>query len=311
MKVTYSAPAKIILSGEHAVVYGKPAIVSAINKRLTFTVEDGKQKPDGNVDFIAEIVKEYLTASSKDFKDKPYKTSVSSDIPRKRGMGSSAAYSVASVAAFLEFFTGSKKYSPETINNLAYKAEKHFHKNPSGVDQTASCFGGLVYFRKEFEFLKGIYKLSYKLPKSISDNLFIVDTGKPTETTAKMVSLVGKSYNENPQRLDSIFSRIEKTTKRMTVAIVKEDKKFFGDQLKENGKLLSKLGIVSEHTKNLVSGLMRFGTGKITGAGGAQEGSGFMLFLANDAQEFENYCKKKKISFFKFEQSHKGVERIS
>ena len=139
MKISYSAPAKVILSGEHAVVYGKPAIVAAIDNRLIFTVNDGKKvENEENVEKIAEIVKKYLAKNSKKtsatFK-KPYHVSIESTIPVARGLGSSAALSVAGAAAFLEFFSG-KARSPEIANNLAYQVEKIFHRLPSGVDNS-------------------------------------------------------------------------------------------------------------------------------------------------------------------------------
>ena len=157
-KISYSAPAKVILSGEHAVVYGKPALVSAIDRRLTVSVIESKNKDkDPRMAEIILIVKKYLHGKNIPIKEKDCHISIQSDIPIGRGLGSSGALSVAASASLMEFFSGTQ-FNPEEINNCAYQIEKLFHKNASGVDPTTSCFGGLIFYRKEFEFLKNHIK---------------------------------------------------------------------------------------------------------------------------------------------------------
>ena len=310
MSISYSAPAKVILSGEHVVVYGKPAIVSAIDLRLVFAVGEGENKrKDKNVARIVDVVRKYLIENShlSNFNSQIDYT-IKSDIPIARGLGSSAAFSAAGTAAFLDFYTG-KSHPIELINNLAYKVEKAFHKNPSGVDSTTSTFGGLVYFRKEFEFLKGIYKLAFKIPKKIEEKLYLIDSGKPIETTGEMVDLVGKYYNKHPKSAEEIFNKIERITKRLVISLVKEDVQLFAQQIKNNENLLEKIGIVSVSTKNLLQELSKYGFGKITGAGGKKTGSGYLLFLADDVDGLKKYCKYKKINIIKFKQSWKGVQK--
>jgi len=311
MKITYSAPAKVILSGEHAVVYGKPAIVSAIDIRLRFSIQEGAGKrQDPHVEKIAEIVQKYLTEKKlKGSLKKSYVVTIESDIPIGRGLGSSAALSVAGAAAFLEFFSG-KARSPEIANNLAYQVEKIFHRLPSGVDNSTAAFGGLVYFRKEFEFLKGIYKVAFKIPQKIEEKLYLIDSGPPLETTADMVNHVGKFYNSHAKSTEQIFNVIEKTTKRLVVSLVKEDGSFFAQQISENQQLLEKLGVVSNSTKKLLYGLTKYGVGKITGAGGKKSASGYLLFYADNPPGLEKRLKKQAVSYMKFTQSHDGVKKI-
>lgn len=306
--VSYSAPAKVILSGEHAVVYGKPALVCAIDRRVKLTVfEGGKKVKDENISQMAEKVKKFLDKKG-DLKDKKFGFDIDSQVPIGRGLGSSAALSVASVACFLEFFSG-KEYPEEMVNNLAYQIEKRFHQNPSGVDNTASCFGGLIYFRREFEFLKSIFKLPFKIAKKIERQLYLIDSGKPEESTGEMVKLVGTEYNKRPKKTKQILQEIESVTKRLVVSVVKEDEEFFKNSLLENQLLLEELEVVSKKTKKLLERLSKFGSGKITGAGGKRGGSGFLIFMVEKKKEFESFCQKNKISYFRFKPTYQGLKK--
>ncbi len=309
-RVSYSAPGKIILSGEHSVVYGKPAFVTAVDLRLTVTVEDGdKGTKHQSVDHIEEVVLSYLrkhiTVSKKTFS-----CEYTSDIPIGRGMGSSAAFCVATVAALLHFYTG-KQYDKQVINSLAYQSEKYFHGMPSGVDVSASCFGGLIFYRKEFEFLKHISSLNFKIPKKIQDNLYLIDSGKPSESTAEMVKLVGKRYNESPKDMEQTLVQIEKVTKRMVISIVKEDSTMFKEALQENEKLVEDLGIVSAQTRKLIESLSPIGIGKVTGAGGIAEGSGMILFYSEDRDTFKKVLHEKTIPYVPFHQDFDGVKLLT
>jgi mevalonate kinase len=170
-KICYSAPGKVIFSGEHSVVWGEPAILAAIDLRLKFTVESSSKQfkfEDPRLGQIVEIVKDYLASQNISFEDKTFAYHIDSNIPMSRGFGSSAALSVAAVAAFLEFF-GGKVFDVNIVNHLAYQSEVNFHGKPSGADNSASSFGGFVWFRKEFEFLKVVEKLPFEISPEIHD----------------------------------------------------------------------------------------------------------------------------------------------
>lgn len=302
MKISYSAPGKVILSGEHAVVYGKPALVSAINLRLTFTIflrssKDGKL--DKEILFISKEVRKYIINQKINFVDKPFNFEINSEIPIGRGLGSSAALSVASVAAFLEFYTG-KKFEKEIVNGLAFQIEKHFHKNPSGVDNSAACFSGLILYQKQI----CLKNLDYKISKNIGDKLFLIDSGQPKETTGEMVDFVGT------KNVEKILSEMEIVTNNLIISIKKQNENLFKKYLVNNEKLLEKLGVVSEKTKKLLVELSKFGLGKVTGAGGRETGSGFVLFFADEKERLIKYLDERKIIYYKFISDSKGLTRL-
>lgn len=306
--ISYSAPGKIILSGEHSVVYTKPAFVTAVDFHLIFHINTVNSKSNATIDpavlYCENIVASYLRKNSITFTKRQYSYSIESTIPKGRGMGSSAAFCVAVVASLLHFYTG-KQYDKQIINSLAYQCEKYFHGNPSGVDVSTSCFGGLIFYRKEFEFLKTISSLNFKIPKSFQDKMILIDTGKPEESTSEMISYVGKRYNLYPKKTERVLSDIERVTKRMVVGVVKEDIKMFTQAIEENQKLLVELGIVSKKTISLLESLKPYGVGKVTGAGGLKKGSGMMIFIINYPQVKQEVMKL--FTYTEFNQNHSGI----
>ncbi len=300
MKISYSAPAKVILSGEHAVVYGKPAIVSAINLRLKFSLREKSIKiKDKTILHISQKVKKYLTDRNIVFEDKLFNFKIESEIPIGRGLGSSAALSVASVAAFLEFYTG-QQFEKKEINNLSCQIEKHFHQNSSGVDIAASCFGGIILYEKKSSSIN----MKYKIPGIIEKKLFLVDSGKPKETTGEMVDFVGT------KSVEKILNKIEIQTKKIKEAIEKENIDSFKECLVNNEKMLEELDVVSKKTKKLLENLSKFGVGKVTGAGGKKTNSGFILFLATSKQKLIDFLKSSKINYYNFIPDYQGILKI-
>lgn len=300
MKISYSAPAKVILSGEHAVVYGKPGLVSAINKTLKFSLwEETIEINDKNILYISQIVKKYLKKEKIDFVAKQFNFKIESEIPIGRGLGSSSALSVTSAAAFLEFYTR-RQFEKENINDMAFQIEKHFHQNPSGVDNTASCFGGLILYQKNVK----IKNLDFKIPKNIEERLFLIDSGKPKETTGEMVNFVGT------KTVKKILNEIEKITNKFVISIKEGDEVLFNKSIIENEKMLETLGVVSKKTKKLLIDLSRFGSGKVTGAGGHKTNSGFLIFFAEDKKQLIEYLNKHEINFYKFIPDNQGLIRL-
>jgi len=312
--VTVSSPSKLHLSGEHAVVYGKPAVLVATNKRLSVTLSHQlpvsnrqtiyssnstlsneklsktsshprlRQVPDGtwlrrdSNNNLLEIRKSdrYIDRICQIFEQK-YKLVIGnlslkilSDIPVGKGMGSSAALAAALIGALSQFYK--KPWNISLINELAYKAEKFIHVNASGGDTSISCMGGLLWFRREFEFLKTFWSLPFKFPVKWQD-FVLIDTGR-SESTGDLVKLVSK----NAKNYGNIFNDIEKVTKQMVLSIKLNNEKLFKSAMQSNELLLEELGVVSKNVKKLIRQIeQKGGVAKISGAGGIKTGSGIII----------------------------------
>lgn len=277
--VTVSVPGKIHLMGEHAVVYGKPALLSAINRRLTVTVTGGFQKQNGYVADILRIVKNHFG-----FKKLPGITlSITSEIPSGYHLGSSAAVAVGVVAATSYFLK--KVWNPQLFNQLAYEAEKIQHGNPSGADNTVVTMGGLIWYRKELEFLKSIWQLPFKLPAHLN-HFSLIDTGKPKEGTGEMVAFVAKRNHPKADQplagnMQRFFDANETETKRIAVAIKEGDEKLLIDAMRKGQRSLEGMGVVSKKVIPVIRAIEKSGgVAKILGGGGRTNGVGYLLCYA-------------------------------
>jgi len=247
----FSAPGKLIISGEHSVVYGYPALVTAVNKRLT-----------------AERIGRRVI--------------ISSDIPVGVGMGSSAAYA----AAISALRVGSLDL--EKINAFAYKVEKRLHGNPSGVDNTICTYGGFLWFRKESENFKVFKNI---VPRVTFPNIYLLNSGKPAESTKEMVKMVSDKIKGRKIYYDVIFKEIEIVTKNFLSYLLGDSRVDFGQLIKTNETLLEKLGVVSSSTKDIIRLIEKIGGyAKITGAGGKKGASGMLIVFHKNSNKLIRFA---------------------
>lgn len=309
MKITYSAPSKVIFSGEHSVVYGKPALVCALDLRLKFSVwESDINQEDKIISNIHDKIISFLKEQNIFVDKKNINFSINSEIPIGRGLGSSAALSCAASGAFLELYT-KKTASNDYVNICAYCLEKIFHTNPSGVDNSTSCFGGFIYFRKEFEFLKTISPLKIKLPENFINNIFLIDTGEPFETTSEMVGLVNEKFKKSPKNISEKFNQLEKITKEIVFSLQKNDEDLFSKLISENQKILDDFSIVSKKSKLIIDQISQFGSVKITGAGGNKTNSGFLLVYSKNKNKLDSFCKENNLKILNFVPCYTGLKK--
>lgn len=240
-----SAPGKIILSGEHAVVYGFPAIATAVDKRITID-RNGK---------------------------------IDSDLPIGSGLGSSAAFAVATSAFEIN------NLDLDEINKRAYEIERVYHGSPSGLDNSTVTYGGFLWYKKESNGNKTIKKIyvKAKLPK-----FYLLNSGKPDESTKEMVEMVAERYKKERRYTLGIFRGIENVTKGFLEFLTGDVEHNLGELMSENERLLEGLGVVSDKAKNIIRTIEKNGGyAKISGAGGRKLGSGMILIYHRDKDKLE------------------------
>ena len=283
MPVSVSAPGKIYLCGEHFVVYGAPALLSAIDKRVTVKIEDHKDKlltyslDNRFIRHIINVVKNHFALRS----IRPFKITVASQIKKGYHLGSSAAVSVASIGALLYYLK--RVWNPDLVNKLAFEVEKIKHHNASGADNSGITYGGLVWYRKELEFLKSIWQLSLKIPSNLN-KFYLIDTGTPLESTAAMVKFVAKKYAENKRFFDRFMAINEIQTKKIALALKEGNANNLVNALKVCENTLEKIGVVSQKVIPIIREVeKKGGAAKILGGGGRSKGVGYLLcFIAGE-----------------------------
>jgi mevalonate kinase len=277
MQVKVSAPGKVILMGEHAVVYGKPALIAAIDKRLTVEVGPSSKITininEGKV-YVNHIVENVIKHFSIT-KLPPVNIDITSEIPIGYHLGSSAAVAVGVTAALCFYLK--KIWNLQLINQLAYESEKMIHVNSSGVDPATVTSGGVIWYRKELEFLRSIWQLPFQIPHALN-NFYLIDTGRPKESTGEMVAQVSLYYKTHKLKYTQLFDTNELQVKRIATAIKLANVAELIDAIKIGEKTLEDMGVVSKKIIPLIRNIEKAGgSAKILGGGGNADGVGFLL----------------------------------
>ena len=268
---------KVILFGEHFVVHGVPGIVSAIDstadaevkkKGEGITVNDERKGAKGYAAKKRTQQKESIERMLKTMGINPKKASLEiwlgGNLPGFSGIGASAASSVAIARAIAKEFE--MDLSDGRINEAAYEAEKAYAGKPSGIDNTAATYGGLIWFKKN---LSGgpntIEKLNIREPVEI----VIGNTGIVADTK-EMVAGVAARKKNNPEKYNPLFKQAEDVAFTARKAIEEYDVKKVGRLMNENHHLLRKIEVSCKELDYLVTLAREQGAfgAKITGGGG-------------------------------------------
>ncbi|MFA4645956.1 mevalonate kinase [Pyrococcus kukulkanii] len=302
MRVLVSAPAKIILFGEHSVVYGKPAIAAAINLRtyveaelrrddririeahdikvpgLTVSFSENEIYFESDYGKAAEVLSYVRQAIELAMEEagvrKGINVSITSQIPVGAGLGSSAAVAVATIGAVSKLL--GLELTREEVARLGHKVELLVQGASSGIDPTVSAMGGFLYYEKgNFKHLPFM-----ELP-------IVVGYTGSSGSTKELVAMVRRRYESMPELIVPILNAMGKLVEKARDIIISEldeEEKFakLGELMNINHGLLDALGVSTKKLSELVYAARTAGAlgAKITGAGGG----GCMYALAPGKQ---------------------------
>ncbi|AIU69823.1 mevalonate kinase [Thermococcus eurythermalis] len=303
MRVLASAPAKIILFGEHSVVYGKPAIAAAINLRtyvwaefnekgaikieakdirvpgLTVSFSEDEIYFESDYGKAAEVLSYVrqaieLVREEADRRDRGITVSITSQIPVGAGLGSSAAVAVATIGAVSKLL--GLELTREEIGKLGHRVELLVQGASSGIDPTVSAIGGFIHYEKgKFEHLPFM-----ELP-------IVVGYTGSSGSTKELVAMVRKTKEEIPEIIEPILlsmGKVVEKAREILLSDLDEEVRFerLGKLMNINHGLLDALGVSTKKLSELVYAARTAGAlgAKITGAGGG----GCMYALAPGRQ---------------------------
>ncbi len=274
-----SAPGKIILFGEHAVVYGRPAIAIPLTQLRATAVVTPSSRPGIRLiapdlgqdvmltdappdDPIAAVIRQVQTAVT--LPTLPHMTiTVSSQIPIASGLGSGAAITAAVVRALAEFLGLAHLATPAWVSALTYEVEKIHHGTPSGIDNTVVAYEMPVYFVRQ-QPQNHIEPFTVARPL----HLLVADTGVRSSTKIA-VGDVRRQWQEHPAKFEALFDGCGRIAQAARAAIETGDVAALGPLMQENHALLQEMTVSSPELDRLVTAAIAAGAlgAKLSGAG--------------------------------------------
>lgn len=264
------AHSKLILVGEHAVVYGKPAIAIPFPLKVRVIIQEVVglimfessiytgpiDKIPAKMEGIKACIEEALRCVNQPFAN--LRIRVVSDIPLGRGLGSSAAIAIAIVRSIFSLFE--QKLSKERLFSLVQIAETYAHGKPSGIDMVAEISEHPIWFQKE----KEVVLLVIGMPLYI----IVADTGRNGDTHTA-VDNVRKRYASETSKVKNSLDEIATIAELAGKALNKGDIYLLGDLLYRNHEELKILGVSDNELNYLVEIARNAGAlgAKLTGGG--------------------------------------------
>ncbi len=288
MSFKASAPGKIILFGEHAVVYGKPALAVPVTQIHTVVDVSDSDQPGVWIDaadinlhaelntlpldhpLAAAIRNLFLFQGVTSFPN--LRINISSTIPVAAGFGSGAAVSVAVLRSLSSYLD--KPLRNEDVNRLALEIEKLYHGSPSGIDNTVITYAQPVYFVKDRPI--EIFKVGAPL------TIVIGDTGIPAPTR-ESVSDVRRLWTADKPYWENIFKQVGMITNQARAAIESGRLNQVGELMNQNHALLQEMTVSSPELDKLVESSRKAGAIGAKLSGGGRGGNMIALVKSESA----------------------------
>lgn len=275
--ISATAPGKIILFGEHAVVYQQPAIavpVMQVRAKAIATAAIGQASstvqviaPDIQINSmlkslpIDHAISKAIDLTLKELaieKYPPFSLRLSSTIPLAAGLGSGAAVSVAIIRAVTAFL--GKTIPDDIVSQIAFEVEKIHHGTPSGIDNTVVTFAQPVYFIKD-QLIE-----TFKVAQAFT--ILIGDTGVKS-STAVTVGDVREAWQTEPEKYEKYFDACGQIAQQARDLIEQGNNDAIGPLMDENHQWLQKMGVSSPELDRLVKAALDAGAlgAKLSGGG--------------------------------------------
>ncbi|MGY5145101.1 MAG: mevalonate kinase [Candidatus Nitrosopumilus sp. metabat.KBP569_Feb_25m_nospike.7] len=310
MKSKASAPGKVILFGEHFVVYGVKAILCSINKRVTVTAEKTSERkisinseignlilePNKLISEINSPLKPFYYLANKAIKnqDTGIEIKINSEIPLGAGLGSSSACCVAGAAAIFRLF---EDVSKEKILELAIEAERTIFENTSGADCTVCTYGGIIEYGKKQGFKKIEDEPNFQL---------VIANSNIEHSTESMVSGVKTFVIKNKEEFSKLLNQESKLVEDVLKLLKENNPEELGEKINQNQKYLETIGISNNQLKKMIEIGQKTSFGaKITGSGGG--GCIFALTNESNVEQSLKEFKDKNFECFSAEIDFKGL----
>ena len=310
MKSKASAPGKVILFGEHFVVYGVKAILCSINKRVTVTAEKTSERKISINSEIGKLVLEpnksileinsplkpfyYLANKAIENKDIGIHIEIDSEIPLGAGLGSSSACCVAGSAAIFKLFG---EISKEEILKHAIEAERTIFENASGADCTVCTYGGVMEYDKNRGFKKIEDEPNFQL---------VIANSNIEHSTESMVSGVKTFVIKNKEEFSKLLNQESKLVEDVLKLLKENNPEKLGEKINQNQKYLETIGISNNQLKKMIEIGQKTSFGaKITGSGGG--GCIFALTNESNVEQSLKEFKDKNFECFSAEIDFKGL----
>jgi mevalonate kinase len=288
-----SAPGKVILLGEHAVVYGRPAIAVPVRDvRATVTVTDERAGPGVTIhasdigrtievtsagvpvdEPLCTTVRNALAYLGVELDSVEWTLSIRSAIPVASGLGSGAAVATAIVRALSEHVGVS--LDPAAVSAIVYETERIYHGTPSGVDNTVVAFEQPVYFCRG----RPIEVLNVGQPFWLA----IADTGVPG-LTRESVADVRAAWQGDRATYEGLFDQVAVLVDAARAALEDGRVEALGPLMNDNQRLLRALDVSSSELEALIAAALQSGAQGAKLSGGGRGGNAIALIEPGDAE---------------------------